>query len=248
MRTIACWIAVGVCGALALGCGSSSPTTSTITGTIDQASFPTTVAQISVVDDQGVTAVTPVEAGGAFELTLTQGATYRFLLSADGKSLPIVVKSDAGRLQTEVTISSGGASADIGSVRYWPGAGAAGEATSKLVTAPAVPSTTPAACVNGVIEGTSQPCASGEAAAICAAADQGGCPNMGSGDHGGHGGPDGDASGAGTPVVQPAAISTANDAADTDPVAVPEHNLPSALGCASSSMGGGEHHGHGHHH
>jgi hypothetical protein len=242
MRTIACWIAVGVCGALALGCGSSSPTTSTITGTLDQASFPAAVAQISVVDDQGVTAVTPVEAGGAFELTLTQGATYRFLLSTDGKSLPIVVKSDAGRLQTEVTITSGGASADIGSVRYWAGAGSVGQAKSNLVTAPAVPSTTPAACVNGVIDGTTQPCASGEAAAVCAVADQGGCPNMGSGDHGG---PDGAANGAGTPVVQPAAISTANDAADTDPVAVPEHNLPSALGCASS-MGGG-HHGHHHH-
>lgn len=243
-------------GALFLiGCGSSSPTTSTVTGSITQESFPSSVAQITVVGDSGSRAVVPVDAGGAFELTLEQGSSYRFFLSADGLSIPIVIKSDEGRLQTSVTITTGGASADIGSVRFWPGEGAGRIARSNVIGLPPVTEVTPAACVDGVLEGTTQPCASGEAAAVCAQQDEGDCPNMGSGDKGGHGhhhgaadGAGDDAAGAGEPVVQAAAIDTADDASAADAVGVPEHNLPSALGCASAMKKGGGHHGrHGHH-
>ncbi|MFO0760711.1 MAG: hypothetical protein U0359_29805 [Byssovorax sp.] len=242
-------LVTGVVGALVAGCGTQS-TTSTVTGTIAQATFPAALTQVTVTDDQGGSTIAPVDASGAFSLTLEQGKSYRVLLSADGKGVPLVVKSDAGRLQTTVSITTGGATVDLGSVRYWPGSTAP---RSNVVVPSTTPDTSSASCVNGVIDGTAEPCASGEAAVMCE--DQGGdCPNMGSGSgHGHHGDGDGDgpSMGAGSgdpatpPVVQTAA-DTSQDASAGEPVGIPENNLPAAVGC--SMGGGGEHHGHGHHH
>jgi len=178
---------------LAGGCGAARPTTSAITGTIAQATFPAKVTRVTVVSDGGAVSAAAVDASGKFRLTLQQGASYRFFLSPDGKGTPLVVRSEAGRLETTVSITGGGATADIGSVRYW--AGASRRRARSLSVGGAQASA--GACVSGTIQGTQQPCASGTAGAVCADEDGdddheehghhgGGCPNMGGGSSGEH--------------------------------------------------------------
>lgn len=104
------------------GCaGSSAPTTSTLRGTLDQSSFAAPITKITVHSDKGDRTV-PVAASGAFQAVLDRGAEYRFLLSEDGKSMPIMLRSVAGRLDTTVRVKTGGATVNLGAVKYWAGA------------------------------------------------------------------------------------------------------------------------------
>ena len=234
---ILCLLAAG--GALsATGCDTTEPAYSTIGGTIDQSTFPSPVQQITVLSDRDVVDAAPVDATtGAFRLELVWGSSYIFLLSPDGQGTPLIVGTGShGELDVEVAVSTGGASADIGAVRYWGGA-ASGSAT-----------TTPGACAGGVLQGTTQPCSTGAAVLACDGAlasgkgqgqgDQGNtqttAPSQGNpapgglksaprDHHGdGHGDQNGDGDGDGGGL----------QASPDLPMAIPSLSLPAALGCA----------------
>jgi hypothetical protein len=235
------WAAAAV--ALLSGC-SAGGTESTITGTIDQRTFPSAVEQISVISDEGTTTV-DVASDGAFTLTLAEGATYRFALGPDGSGTPLVVRSQRGRLETQVTITGGEASLDMGLVRFWGGSqGTASsdiEATPRANTTPPTTELTPpivddgtliGSCVDGVVEGTSQPCASGEAEVVCPEKEHGDHPGR-KGRHGKHGGKGGKKGHHGDATS--IADDPSTDVSSAEPVAIPELNLPLGIGCGGCS-------------
>jgi hypothetical protein len=253
--TILCSLAAA--GALAAaGCDTTAPAYSFVGGTIDQSSFPSPVQRITVASDSGVVETAAVDAKtGAFELELVWGSTYVFFLSPDGKGTPLVTRTGSqGALEVQVKVKTGGASTDIGAVRYWPGAKSASSTTS------------PGACTAGFLAGTKQPCSTSAAALACAGQvqsagwyDQGSAgvdtsggidqgdqdsdtdsasegltiarrDHHGGGDRGGDGDGDqggGDGDGGGL------------QASPDLPMAVPTLSLPAELGCQ---------HGHDHHH
>lgn len=91
------------------GCGQPAPTTSTLTGSIAQESFAAPVKAITVTSDKGKTTTAAVDTNGKFSISLEKGATYRLFLGEDGKSTPVILNSDQGRLVTAAHVRSGGA-------------------------------------------------------------------------------------------------------------------------------------------
>lgn len=197
---------------------------STLTGTIAQSTFPAPVETITVVSDTGAVTTAAVDAAGAFHVNLGSSGTYRFLLSPDGKSTPLVVRTAAGRLETQLTVTGAGASVDLGEVRYWGGSSLTPLSVNVVTGTTAGTSTATSACVAGVIEGSSQPCSSGVAAPVC---------TEGAGaDHGGgmcNGKPMSQTSTPATPVV---VSDPATDASAIESVGIPVNSLPASIGCA----------------
>jgi hypothetical protein len=240
MNRTSCLIAA-ICSLSALasgGCsGAAAPTSSTITGSVAQASFPKPVSAITVKSDAGKTSTVAVGADGRFSVTLEKGAGYQLFLGADGKSMPIVLKSDQSRLQTQVHVKSGGASLSIGSVRYWNGGS---RAEAKVLTPTSAGG---AACVKGVFANSSQPCASGVAAATCSdEGDDEDSDGEQADEQGGESGAD-CVDGIDSTTHQscdggPAANPT--DATSADEVGVPESNVSDDLGCGDEEDDDGE--------
>lgn len=233
-------------GAAALaGCSSAttSSTSSELTGSIDQASFPAAVTSITVARDDGTTAIAPVLDDGTFTALLESGGTYHLLLSADGTGTPVVLDASGGRLRTEIQVTSGGGAVALGSIRYWaPSVASKGQALTRTTV---TPTTTPVAttCTNGVIAGTSQPCAGTTAAVDCSVANDmsNGCPDLGATDP--------------TAASGATAATSANDADAAKPMGVPAANAPAQITCGGHDHQGGpghdehdEHDGHGHGH
>ena len=220
MRSLPIVLIAAACVATAAGCAPATPVDSTLSGTIAQSTFPAPVATITAVSDTGAVTAAAVDAAGAFSFDLGSGGTYRFLLSPDGKSTPLVVRTVGGRLETQLTVTSAAASVDLGQVRYW--AGSSLTPLSVSVVTGTTTSTATGACVAGVIQGSSQPCSSGVATLVCAE----------DGDHGGgmcDGKPMSQTSTPATPVV---VSDPTTDATAVEPVAIPVNSLPASIGCA----------------
>lgn len=235
LKTLACTALLGA-AALA-GCSTSestASTTSALTGSIDQSTFPAAVAAVTVARSDGTTATAPVLDDGSFSALLEAGGTYRLLLSADGTGTPVVLDASGGRLRTEIQVVSAGGSIDIGTIKYWdPSGGSASPAAeAQALTVETTVTPTETSCVDGVLSGTRQTCATTEAPVDCTAANDmsNGCPNMGDDE-------------ATTPVVTPPTTDASTDADATLPMALPELNAPAQIACA---VAGG--HGQGHHH
>jgi hypothetical protein len=225
-------------GAAALtGCttATTSSTSSELTGSIDQASFPAALTSVTVARDDGTTALAPVLSDGTFTALLESGGTYRLLLSADGTGTPVVLDAGGGRLRTEIQVTSGGGAVALGTIRYWdPSVGSKGQALTKTTV---TPTTTPATCTNGVIAGTSQPCAGTTAPVDCSVANDmsNGCPDLGATDP--------------TAASGATAATSANDADAAKPMGIPTAGAPTQITCGGHDhQGGPGHGGHGHGH
>jgi len=112
-----------ISGVVLAGCAQqpAAPTSSTLRGHIDQATFAASVKSVTVLSSAGRSATAPIDPTGHFSISLAKGASYRFFFAADGKGTPLVLRSSLGHLQTSVTVSSGGAIVDMGAVRFWGG-------------------------------------------------------------------------------------------------------------------------------
>lgn len=241
LRNLSCAALLGA--AALVGCSTPSATASTtsaLTGSIDQSTFPAAVASITVARDDGTTALTPVLDDGSFTAVLESGGTYRLLLSADGTGTPVVLDARDGRLRTEIHVTSAGGSIDIGTIKYWDPSGATPAGTTEGTSAQALTETTVTPTdTTCIIAGTRQACATEEAAVDCTAANDmsNGCPDM-----------DDEAS---TPTT-PTTTTDTTDTTDTDadaslPMGLPSLNAPADLVCAVAAHGGRGHgHGHGH--
>jgi hypothetical protein len=230
LKTLACTALLGAAALTGCTTSATSSTSSALTGSIEQSTFPAAITSITIARDDGTTAVAPVLDDGTFTALLESGGTYRLLLSADGAGTPVVLDASGGRLRTEIQVTSGGGSVEIGRVRYWdPSVGSKSQA---LQTQTAVTTTpTAATCTDGLITGTTQPCAAATAAVDCSAANDmsNGCPDLGATDP--------------TAASGATATASANDADAALPMGVPVQNAPAQIACASHDGGG-----HGHHH
>lgn len=222
--TSLCFLGAAV-AALIAGCGSAEPGTSTITGTLDQASFPAPVESIAVISDSAAPTSVAVAADGSFSIGLTEGQSYRFTLGADG-TVPLILRTEGDRLQTMIKITGGDARVDIGKVRFWAGSAAssgAGAINAVPETEPGT-TTTEDACVDGLMSRSGQPCAIGEAIVTCEE----------SGDHDGmrkphHGMGHGDRPP--PPESEEITFDAATDASREQAVAIPERTLATGIGC-----------------
>jgi hypothetical protein len=122
-RSFGITIAIAALGLSVAGCSKApaEPTASTVTGAIEQQSFASPVTKITVRTGKSDTTI-PVDSAGKFTATLTKGAAYQLLLAQAGGDLPIVLRRGGGRLDTTVTVKSGGAHVDLGKVTYWKSA------------------------------------------------------------------------------------------------------------------------------
>lgn len=226
------------------GCNTStselSSTASALTGSIDQTSFPTALTSVTVARNDGTTTSAAVLDDGSFSIALESGGTYRVLLSPDGASVPVVLDSSGGRLRTEIQVSSGGGAVNLGTIRYWDPSATVGSKAQALTTTTTVTTTpTPAACVDGLVAGTAQPCAATSAAVDCSVANDmsDGCPDLG------------DTTGADPTGTIATTIASANDASAAQPVGIPAQNAPPQIHCGGHDGGpGGGHDHHGGHH
>jgi hypothetical protein len=263
-RSIAGCLVLGSVAALgaSAGCGTSPPTTSTVQGTVDQASLPSPISSLTVAKSDGTSRTVAIDALGKFTIPLDSGASYRLFLGADGKSVPVAVRSTGGVLGERLTITSAGASVNIGTIRYWHGNTAAlsspgsahslGHPTTQVVhtasgvtpyiltglptvpTAPTAPSTNE--CANGVLP-SGQPCATESAPVKCSDEDSDhqhtGCMHSG---HDSADGPDGEHSVDGD---HGSANHEDDDADAAAPFAVAGLNVSGDIGC-----GDDDHHHH----
>ena len=235
LKTLACSALLGAAALAGCTTSSTASTTSSLTGSIDQSTFPAAVAAITVARNDGTKTTAPVLDDGSFSALLESGGTYRLLLSADGTGTPVVLDASGGRLRTEIKVSSAGGSIEIGSIQYWDPAAATEtpgtEAQARGTETTETP--TDATCVDGVIAGTSQACATTEAPVDCSAANDmsDGCPNMG------------DEASAPTLAIPevPASAQVSTDADAALPMGLPALNAPAQLTCA---VAGGHERGH----
>jgi hypothetical protein len=242
MNRLSCSI-VAACSIAAMasgGCSSTAAkTASTVTGSVAQASFPKPVSAITVKSDAGKTSSIAVGTDGKFSVDLEKGAGYQLFLGADGKSIPVVLKSDQGRLQTQVHVKAGGASLSLGSVRYW---GGATTSEARDVTAPG---TDNKACVGGVFANSSQPCASGVSAAVCSESDDEETDDD-QGDHADSSNEDPGVDcvdGLDAATHQPCdggPEANPTDVDDATEVGIPESNVPDEIGCGEEEDDDGE--------
>lgn len=206
---------------LVSGCGqASAPETSTLTGTVQQESFAAPVSGITV--RSGTTDSTiPVDASGGFTATLAKGASYQLLLQQSGGDVPIVLRRGAGRLDTTVLVTAGGARVDLGQVTYWKGG----------VVAPPAPSQEAGqVCSDGDGEvdddGESADdgvdCVDGTDPATGQACDGGPSANQDDGE------------------TDDDAEVEDSDLSESDEMGLPENDLPASIGCAGAGDGDGE--------
>jgi hypothetical protein len=138
-------VIVGVTAAAGCASQPSAPATSTVRGQIQQETFPATVSKVTIVSDKGVTTTVPVGTHGEFSLVLAKGTGYRFFLSADGKGTPLVLRDNQSRLETGILVNAGGATVDLGAVRFV----GAGPATRTLAFKPGAGGQAAQSCSDG---------------------------------------------------------------------------------------------------
>ena len=202
----------GLLLAALVGCtGSPVPTTSTVTGQLDQASFPSSVTELTLKSGTAEVAI-PVDAAGRFTATVEAGSTYEILVGGSA-GIPIVVHATTMRLDPTFHVKSGGATLSLGQVHYRSSANVEG----LRARWPALPiANPPAVCTDDDDD------------------DHGDheCKGGGMHSHGGHSHGEhhaGHSHGEHSDGADSAAEST--DCDESDAMGLPENNLPDEVGC-----------------
>ncbi len=224
---------------LALAACSSAPLPpSSVSGSLVLASFPEAPTAVRATDEIGTIASSPLDAAGAFRLSLAIGHSYRLdVVSAVGTT-PIVFPRALGRLDTTFRVSTLGAVVALGSVRRMD---VAAPTTFALLSASDPADGADGAdgeCVDGYLAGTTTPCIDDDGDVTCV--DDG---EDGEEDDDGEvaDAPDGECVDGIDATTGAACIDEENeiDDAPAGPVALPEHNVPDDVdGCGD---GDGEH-------
>jgi hypothetical protein len=212
------------------GCGQSpSKTTSTISGTAALGTFPSAPLSALATDEGGRAVSAPIASDGRFSLTLAKGHTYRMSFAA-ANDVPIVLPRSTGKLKIAFHLSTGGAHADLGSVRYFANAPAGG---FHISTTPATPPSSSAPgsdteCVDGVVAGTALPCVDDDGKVEC---DDGSEVDDGDGEC-----IDGKDAKTGVACTDPP--ESGDELDPTSAMAIPEKNVPEDVGgCAEGEDG-----------
>ncbi len=226
MRTLSVPLTVAA-GLLAAACSSSPPSPQVVAGRIEQASFPTPITAVRVMDAAATVTESLVAGDGSFSLTIPPGHGYRItLVSADRPGL--VFPRQSGTVEVAFAVRNGTTPFDLGMVRFvgdptsraYQQRPAGGVATADQECEDGVDATTGAVCVDdndeegaGVCEGDGGVnCEDGIDPATGAACDGGPAANQDDGTEAGDG--------------------EADDDTLPGQAAVADHNLPAAIGCS----------------
>lgn len=208
IRSLSLPMTAALTGALLASC-SAGPTASTLTGTVQQASFASPVTKITV--RAGTTTRTvPVNAAGRFSVSLDKGASYQLLIAQPGGDVPIILRRGAGRLDTTVTVKAGGATVALGNVTYWKNA---------VATPPAAVQVAAQVCSDGddgeENDDSGVDCVDGIDSATGQACDGGPAANQNDGE-------------------QTDSEVEDTDCDATDAMGLPENDMPDSVGCDDS--------------
>ena len=237
--------ALAILGGCKKKTAAAPDTTSSVTGALTVASFPSTPSAIEAVDEKGTTVQAAVDEQGRFQLSLPAGHTYRFAVALAAGSEPLVFPRASKRLDTTVHIATGAATVALGAVRHFNAAPADGfTVKSSSGSSPTKPQTETSGdgnvgeCVDGFVKGTGSPCADDDAKASC---DNGEGQNDNGADGECENGKD-KKTGAACTDEQGGDTETNDDAASdadpTKPMAVPDHNAPDDVsGCNEGGDG-----------
>ncbi|MFO0615161.1 MAG: hypothetical protein U0414_21395 [Polyangiaceae bacterium] len=222
--------ALGVIGVASAGwllaCANAPESKSRVSGTIAAESFASPVTAVVATGSDGSRVVANVDEGSGFSLVLHATAYTLKTVSVDATETPLVLAGAHGSYAVTLTVSSLGASVDLGRVRFYD--------PKRHATQAKLPSGVGDAltCTDGAF-GNGEPCVADAATVVC---EDHGCPGM-DGDHAGrrHHGPHG---GHGHGHDTDDSAEASDDPAVATPltvvagqVAVPEHGVPSALQC-----------------
>lgn len=213
---------LALAAAAAVGCGKSDTThpvtTSNVSGTLSLGSFPTAPMQLVARNEAGAATTIAVGADGRFEAVLGKDHSYRLAVVSTNGEVPVVFPRTNGKLDTNFSVGSGNAKFEMGTVRY-------------LTTAPTtgfkMAGGEVGECVDGHTQGSGEQCADDDDKVSCVE------------------GPEGDGDGEcqnGKDVKTGAACTDADEpdveAADDQPMAVPDHNPPQSVdGCKDDGDG-----------
>ena len=161
---------LALAGVLAATACSSAPRehTSSVEGTLTQASFPSAATTVIARNEAGASVRATVAPDGSFRLVLPKGHRYRLQVLRDSGELPIVFPRADGRLDSTFRVRGGSARVHLGNVRFL--ATAAGTAFR------VAPTQAPASeCVDGLLRGTTTACVDDDGKVECegATADDG---------------------------------------------------------------------------
>ncbi len=177
MKTTLVLAATGI--ALLGGCSKSASqpadTTSSVSGALSVASFPSKPSAVDAVDETGASVRATVDASGRFQLSLAKAHTYRFAVVLAAGSEPLVFPRVSKRLDTTIHVSSGAATVALGAIRHLDAAPTGGFFVVTPTTGTA--GTTAAGeasnegnaseCVAGFVQSTGAACADDDTTVTC---------------------------------------------------------------------------------
>lgn len=210
-RLLGSAIATVFTGALLAGCGAGTP--ALITGTINQASFPSPLTHMSVLSSTGARTTINVAPNGAFEARLMPGNAYRFEFLSTNTGALIFPRS-SGKIDAAFAVV-GTTTLDLGNVKY------IGNPKDHTYAFTSTTGSGGTGSSNEVEVDDSATCQTDDAA--------------GSADSSGGDASSGDANSGGD--ISKSEAETETEKVDSEPAeaAVADHNAPSEAGCANGS-------------
>jgi len=148
----------------AAGCSPSPPTSSTLLGRVAQETFGAPAAALVATAQDGARQRVALASDGSFELVLDKGKRYRLAVETPDGAVPVVFGGQHGLYLTSLDVPSGGATADLGALRYW---------ANQPVRAQSIDLGATHQCVDGLFEGSGEPCIGEQASQVCADEDEG---------------------------------------------------------------------------
>jgi hypothetical protein len=207
---------------VATACANSDgrqPGTQPVVGKLVQQSFAGPVTSVRAQRAGAPAIVASVAPDGGFTLVLGAGRGYHIDFLRAGAGARLVLPRQAGALAWSFDVRGGGASFDLGAVRYL------GSPTGQTFAFTPATTVRTAALASAASEMDSVACEDGKDAsgAVCVDDQEGEQDKCGEG-----------STGAGGSAFQTEADDSAPEAA------VAEHNVPSAIGCADEGEGEGD--------
>ncbi len=234
--------------ALLSGCSKSvsqpADTTSSVTGALSVASFPSKPSAVDAVDEAGASVRANVDEAGHFQLSLAKAHTYRFAVVLASGSEPLVFPRVSKRLDTTIHVSSGAATVALGAIRHLDAAPTGGFYVVTPKTGAGTTATGEASsdgnageCVDGAVQGTGAPCADDDTKVSC---DNGAGQNDNGADGECENGKD---TTTGWACTDPQSAADPNDGPATDadptkPMAVADRNAPDEVGSCNEGGDG----------
>lgn len=218
-------------GALSACGGRVERTDSTVKGTLELGSFPDSPIAVEAINEKHAITRANVGVSGAFSVGLERGHKYQLRVVLKNGSEPMVFPRADGTLDLTFKVTSGAALVSLGKVNHFASAPPEGF----LMSGNSSGDGEVGECVDGFILGSGEACVDDDAKVSCEAGDN----NEQEGEHetdDDDGDDDGECEN-GKDQATGAACVDELEADASQPMAVPEHNVPDVVGgCADDEQ------------